>query len=374
MAFKLSKDIPQGTTFAYRSAPRSGNEINGLGETEPRRASHVFHNDGDDALPWDQLDNLFGYVMHWKVAYWIMRNMWNLRRATGPAAARRQEISDPDQMTSEIMARAKTLGADLVGVTDVKPHHVYEGHEVPYRFAISIGVEMDRGRMAGIPDNVAAGEVMRAYAQVGRVVGLLSEEIRRKGWPARAYGNPNSGDLLQIPVAIDCGFGQLGKHGSLISKEHGSNFRLGCVVTDLGKHGSLISKEHGSNFRLGCVVTDLPSPRPIGMSTSASTTCANDATSAFAAVPSTRSTTSASSCVASTSGTSTSTSASTTSARRAVAASASKCAPGVSQELARSSRIGCFRLAHSAPHASPRPAHRRGGQADSSGGGATNLI
>jgi len=233
VAFKLSKEIPEGTTFAYRTPPRSGNEINGLGEGEFRRASHVFHNDGDDALPWDRLDNLFGYVMHWKVAYWIMRNMWNLRRATGPAAARRQEVDDSSQMTREILARAKALGADLVGVTDVKPHHVYEGHELPYRFAISIGVEMNRSRMAGVPDNRAAGEVMRAYAQVGRVVGLLSEEIRRMGWPARAYGNPNSGDLLQIPVAIDCGFGQLGKHGSLISKEHGSNFRLGCVVTDL---------------------------------------------------------------------------------------------------------------------------------------------
>ena len=190
MAFKLAKDIPRGTTFAYRTPPRSGNEINGLGEGDYRRASHVFHNDGDDALPWNRLDHLFGYVMHWKVAYWIMRNMWNLRRATGPAAARRQEISDPDQMTSEIMARAKTLGADLVGVTDVKPHHVYEGHEVPYRFAISIGVEMDRGRMAGIPDNVAAGEVMRAYAQVGRVVGLLSEGDSPEGMAGARLRQP----------------------------------------------------------------------------------------------------------------------------------------------------------------------------------------
>ncbi len=233
MGFKLAKEIPRTTTFAYHNPPRSGNEINGLGETEPRRASHVFHNDGDDALPWDQLDNLFGYVMHWKVAYWIMRNVWNLRRATGPTAATRREVEDAGEMTREIQARAKALGADLVGVTDIKPHHVYAGHEVPYRFAISIGVEMDRGRMERVPDDVAAGEVMRIYAEVGRIVGLLAEEIRRMGWSARAYGNPNSGDLLQIPVAIDCGFGPLGKHGSLISKEHGSNFRLGCVVTDL---------------------------------------------------------------------------------------------------------------------------------------------
>ncbi len=232
MAFKL-RAVSGHTTFAYRSPPRSGNEINGLGETAWRPASHVFHNDGGDALPWDGLDGLFGYVMHWKVAYWIARNIWSLRRATGPVAKRQRAVPEPAAMTAEILERARALGADLVGVTTIQPHHVYVGHDVPYENAIAIGVEMDRGKMAGVPDDVSGGEVMRVYAEVGRIVGRLSEEIRGMGWPARGYGNPNSGDLLHIPIAIDCGFGQLGKHGSLISREHGSNFRLGCVVTDL---------------------------------------------------------------------------------------------------------------------------------------------
>ena len=42
MAFKVRADIPRTTTFGYRQAPKSGNEINGLGEAEVRRASHVF--------------------------------------------------------------------------------------------------------------------------------------------------------------------------------------------------------------------------------------------------------------------------------------------------------------------------------------------
>ena len=233
MAFKLSKDIPQTTTFAYREPPRSGNEINGLGERARRQASHVFHNDGDDELPWDRLDSLFGYLTPWRVAYWMLRNMWSLRRATGPTASVQRRVDDPSEMASEIETRARELGANLVGVTDIKPHHIYRGHEVPYAFAISVGVEMNRRSMAGVPDDASTAEVMRAYAEVGRIVATLSEQVRGMGWPARAYGNPNSGDLLQIPIAIDCGFGQLGKHGSLISKEHGSNFRLGCVVTDL---------------------------------------------------------------------------------------------------------------------------------------------
>jgi epoxyqueuosine reductase QueG len=36
-----------------------------------------------------------------------------------------------------------------------------------------------------------------------------------------------------IPHAIECGFGELGKHGSIINKEFGSSFRLAAVLTDI---------------------------------------------------------------------------------------------------------------------------------------------
>lgn len=233
MSFKLRKDISSHTTLAYRNPPLSGNIINGLGETAPRQASHVFHNDGDDVLPWDRLDNLFAYVNPWQVVVRIMGNIWNLRKASGHVASRKRPVEDPEAMTREIKERARALGAHLVGVQPIKPQYVYQGHEVPYENAIAIGVAMDREKMRGVPDVTSAAEVMRIYARIGKITSELSEQIRGMGWPARAYGNPNSGDLLHIPIGIDCGFGELGKHGSLISKEFGSNFRLGTVVTDL---------------------------------------------------------------------------------------------------------------------------------------------
>jgi len=58
-------------------------------------------------------------------------------------------------------------------------------------------------------------------------------KIKQAGRTAKNRAWNDSGDLLHIPIAIDCGFGELGKHGSLISRDHGSNFRLGSVVTDL---------------------------------------------------------------------------------------------------------------------------------------------
>ena len=233
MTFKLRRDLSRHTTLAYRNPPTAGNRINGLDEQPWRPASHVFHNDGSSQLEWDQLDQFFSYINPWRVVLYIFKNIWNLRKSPGPAAAQRREVSDPTAMSREIKKLARELGTDLVGITTIKPEYIYQDHQVPYRYVISIGVEMNRRQMRSVPDIKSATEVMRAYERVGFVVSKLSHRIRRMGWAARSYGNPNSGDLLQIPPAIDAGLGQLGKHGSLISREHGSNFRLGCVVTDL---------------------------------------------------------------------------------------------------------------------------------------------
>jgi epoxyqueuosine reductase QueG len=59
----------------------------------------------------------------------------------------------------------------------------------------------------------------------------LSEEIRAMGWRARAYCE--GADILHIPLAINAGLGELGKHGSLICREFGSSMRIATVLTDL---------------------------------------------------------------------------------------------------------------------------------------------
>ena len=41
-----------------------------------------------------------------------------------------------------------------------------------------------------------------------------------------------AGSFLLIPPAIVAGLGELGKHGSMIHRTLGSNFRLACVLTD----------------------------------------------------------------------------------------------------------------------------------------------
>jgi NAD-dependent dihydropyrimidine dehydrogenase PreA subunit len=230
---KLDNPPPPTYAFGYRQPPQSGNEINGLGVTDKVRARHVFHNATGEELPWNALDEFFSQINVWGVVKHMLANVWQLRRQDGPVSRPRIKVDDPAATAAEIKVRAIELGAGLVGITEIVEEAAYEGYTVPYKYAICIGLPMDRAEMVHVPHERAAVEVMRAYREVSRIAIELGEEIRAMGWPAKAYGNPNSTDILHIPLAINAGLGQLGKHGSMISREYGSNFRLAAVLTDL---------------------------------------------------------------------------------------------------------------------------------------------
>lgn len=224
---------PPSYAFGYRSSPESGNAINGLGEERARRARPVFHDGGGQPLAWKALDDFFSLINPWRVLRHVLANTWQLRRSDGPVSPRRRAVEDAAAMTAEITALARELGAGLAGVAEVTQDALYEAREPGLRYAIVLGLPMDRAEMRFVPQPRAAAEVMRTYRAAGSVAVRLAERIRAMGWPARAYGNPNSTDLLLIPLAVRAGIGELGKHGSLICREYGSNLRLAAVLTDL---------------------------------------------------------------------------------------------------------------------------------------------
>ena len=230
------KDPPPPTYgFVYRNPPRSGNEINGLGEAEPSRAQPVFHSTGRggnrEPLEWAALDSFFNLTAAPRPFWQVLRSIWQRRLYDGPIAKRRQAVDDPEAMADRIKRQAKRFDAGLVGISEVTDDAMYQGGTIPYRFAISLGMPMDREEMAHVPHLRAATEVMRTYRKGSRIAIRLARYIRSLGWPAKAYADGE--DILQIPMAVNAGLGQLGKHGSLISEEFGSNFRLAAVLTDL---------------------------------------------------------------------------------------------------------------------------------------------
>ena len=87
--------------------------------------------------------------------------------------------------------------------------------------------------MIDAPRLSAGREVLRTYFRCSLLTVDLTRHIRSLGWPAQALPINSSSEYLHIPIAVAAGLGELGKHGSLISKEYGSNFRLTSVLTDL---------------------------------------------------------------------------------------------------------------------------------------------
>ncbi|MFT4824585.1 MAG: NAD-dependent dihydropyrimidine dehydrogenase PreA subunit [Halioglobus sp.] len=218
-------------TFAYREQPVSGNVINGLGVTEKQQATQIFHGSGARELEWAQLEYFFALINPLKV-YWLnLVNRWMLRKADGPIAKTKVPVDNPAAMASKVKARALELGAGTVGITAMTEQATYRGSEIKYPTAIVVLVPMDGAEMAYVTTNRAGTETMRAYMEISRTVISLAEHIRSLGWRARAYCE--GADLLHIPLAIDAGLGQLGKHGSLICREYGSSMRIATILTDL---------------------------------------------------------------------------------------------------------------------------------------------
>lgn len=227
-------DVPSAKNLAcYKSPPQSGNDINGLGITTTIRAKRVFHALGRANFAWEDMNNFFIMNATFNTLRKGFKFFWNLRKAGGPVNEQQTPVSNTAEMTAHIKSKAKEFGAELVGITTLIDQDHYDDVRPRYKYAISIGIHMDREEMLHVPHERAAIEVQRIYAEVAKTAIELAQYIRQLGWPAHAYGDPNSTDVLQIPVAIRAGLGELGKHGSLICTEFGSNVRLSMVTTDL---------------------------------------------------------------------------------------------------------------------------------------------
>ena len=231
---KLYSKAPAEATISYRNPPASGNAINGLGEKDFRRASYIFHsNVKSGPLPFDKMQELFRYSYPARMLPLIIQAAWATFRPQGTLSDKRQNVADAEKMTRQIKEKAKELGAGVVGICEMKDEYLVEGAKNKYRYAISLGLPMDRENMLHVPEQTGAMEILRVYIKASYLTVDLARHIRSLGWPAQGLPVNSSSEYLHIPIAIAAGIGELGKHGSLICKEYGSNFRLTTVVTDM---------------------------------------------------------------------------------------------------------------------------------------------
>ncbi|MFK7967322.1 MAG: 4Fe-4S dicluster domain-containing protein [Burkholderiaceae bacterium] len=226
---------PPEAVAVYAEPPRSGNDVNGLGVSAFFKPQHVFHsNPGYYGVhDWFLMNAFFRLMASWRAIPQSLLIRWHTRNCDGPVAAEQQSVDDPVAMTDLIKAIAKDEGAAIVGIARVTDAAYYEHTNLDYPTAICFGMPMDRGEMAAVPQDRAAVEVLRVYKELAITGNQIAARIRQMGWRAKSFADSNSTDILQIPLAIDAGLGELGKHGSLICPDYGSNIRLAAVLTDL---------------------------------------------------------------------------------------------------------------------------------------------
>ena len=91
-------------------------------------------------------------------------------------------------------------------------------------------VAQDRELARFSPSALAGTAVGHGYSKMAETASKIAVFIRGLGYSAISMGNDTS---LSIPLAVDAGLGEPGRHGLLLNPENGSLVRICKVLTDL---------------------------------------------------------------------------------------------------------------------------------------------
>ena len=95
---------------------------------------------------------------------------------------------------------------------------------------VALGFEMNHLAIANSPGRLASAAVGDGYSRMAYTAFTMAEFIRGLGYRALPAGN---GIGPSIPIAIDAGFGELGRLGLLITPRYGPRVRIAKVITDM---------------------------------------------------------------------------------------------------------------------------------------------
>jgi ferredoxin len=146
-------------------------------------------------------------------------------------------------MSAYVKGLARHLGARAVGITALRPYHVYShvgrgagewGAPIAlrHRYAVAFTVEMDHALIWTAPGAATVLESAHQYATAAKIAVELGTLMRSLGYPARAHIDGNYRVIAPL-VARDAGLGEIGRMGLLMTPDLGPRVRLAVVTTDL---------------------------------------------------------------------------------------------------------------------------------------------
>ena len=211
----------------------SGNRVNGLGETEVRPPHMVWWTPDMDAAP-------FGAAQKWFYSHEQPDDEMRALRAERhrvvgtplPEVAATPVERSPEDWTAALHAFVEAGDCEMTGVARLRPEWVFDHEETGFETVIVLGVQHIYDELKHVPALRGGKDVTRQYGRAAAASKKVAAWLRTQGWDADAVTGPMTGKILMIPPALECGFGELGKHGSIINPEFGSAFRLGAVLTN----------------------------------------------------------------------------------------------------------------------------------------------
>lgn len=147
-----------------------------------------------------------------------------------------------EQATDDIRKVASFAGADLVGICAYDERWMYDGlydkkagskpldipDDLPH--VIVTGESMDKDLTATVPSALAGAATGMGYTNDCVTLLTMAQYIRNLGY--RAYATMND-SALAVPLAVQAGLGEGGRHSLLITEEYGARLRLGKIFTDM---------------------------------------------------------------------------------------------------------------------------------------------
>jgi epoxyqueuosine reductase len=250
----MPKYVPKAETLALLRV--SGNPINGLGEPAQRRPSPFFWHP-PDRHPFAELQvearrnsrKCPGAAEAFKAAY---QHPALVPVAPAPRAGA------PAEFAASLREFALAHEADAVGMVPLDPLWVFEGYEIADTWVIVLAFAHNYDQLKQVPSNETNGagvtDVGLQYARGTRASFAVANWIRAQGYNAKAYPGPSAEALLLIPPAIASGLGELGKHGSIISRQFGAGVRLAGVTTTMPLVATAPDRFGADEFCLNCQV------------------------------------------------------------------------------------------------------------------------
>jgi epoxyqueuosine reductase len=152
----------------------------------------------------------------------------------------------PAENSADVKRAGRFLGADLVGICEYDDRWVYthnysrrDQRDKPIDLpddlpnVVVIVNEMDHDTIKTVPSALSGAATGQGYSKDIIAVLSLTQYIRNLGYRAVASLNDTA---LSIPLAIQAGLGECGRHGLLITPEFGPRVRIAKIFTDLPLH------------------------------------------------------------------------------------------------------------------------------------------